>query len=655
MDVNFAHQEQERVPIRFRNHSLKLCLPNLVNHDCSNPFSILRRWVWKSARKVFPSGFCCRGLEYKGMVVNNSTFCSSPAFLEEVAMEIRVEDKEGKEEKCDMFGNAHKVFDEKRGDGESASSSSSDLLTSEATGSHDEESSSSTLMGWPLNQTVGEEGGGDKLHFDDRELEREASSVSEMEIMERFSKLLLGEDMSGCGNGVSTALAISNAITNLCATLFGQLWRLEPLAAERKGMWRREMEWLLCVSNHIVELIPVWQTFPDGSKLEIMTCRPRSDLYANLPALRKLDHMLLDILDSFVDSEFWYVDQGILAAEADGSSFRKLLERQEDKWWLPVPRVPSGGLSEASRRQLQHKRDCTNQILKAAMAINSVTLADMDVPDSYLEALPKNGRASLGEGIYRHISSDEFSPVCLLECLDMSSEHQAIEIANRVEAAMYAWRKGMGSKPTNNSLRSSAKSSWEMLKELVIDADKSELFAERAESVLYCLKQQFPNLPQTNLDMSKIQHNKDVGKAILESYSRVLESLAFNIVARIDDLLYVDDLAKHSDEIPRISQLGIVAHNTSNRIQFSVPFSSSPYTTTFTKPSFSPIPIISQTPHRGIGVNNESIDNVASMKGCGNFIEKLDLVAEIAEDEGSERSKFGKTQDFSKCGDSIMN
>lgn len=33
---------------------------------------------------------------------------------------------------------------------------------------------------------------------------------------ERFAKLLLGEDMSGCGNGVSTALAISNAITNLC-------------------------------------------------------------------------------------------------------------------------------------------------------------------------------------------------------------------------------------------------------------------------------------------------------------------------------------------------------------------------------------------------------------------------------------------------------
>nr|GMC88158.1 rop guanine nucleotide exchange factor 1 [Ipomoea batatas] len=38
----------------------------------------------------------------------------------------------------------------------------------------------------------------------------------EIELMkERFAKLLLGEDMSGGGKGVCTALAISNAITNL--------------------------------------------------------------------------------------------------------------------------------------------------------------------------------------------------------------------------------------------------------------------------------------------------------------------------------------------------------------------------------------------------------------------------------------------------------
>lgn len=48
-----------------------------------------------------------------------------------------------------------------------------------------------------------------------------------METMkERFSKLLLGEDMSGSGKGVCTALAISNAITNLCgyySPLFSKL------------------------------------------------------------------------------------------------------------------------------------------------------------------------------------------------------------------------------------------------------------------------------------------------------------------------------------------------------------------------------------------------------------------------------------------------
>ena len=34
-------------------------------------------------------------------------------------------------------------------------------------------------------------------------------------------------------------------------------------------MWQREMDWLLCVSDHIVELVPTWQTFPDGTRLEV--------------------------------------------------------------------------------------------------------------------------------------------------------------------------------------------------------------------------------------------------------------------------------------------------------------------------------------------------------------------------------------------------
>jgi len=52
-------------------------------------------------------------------------------------------------------------------------------------------------------------------------------------------------------------------------TVFGQLWRLEPVPCEKKEKWQREMDWLLCVGDHIVELMPSWQTYPDGSKQEV--------------------------------------------------------------------------------------------------------------------------------------------------------------------------------------------------------------------------------------------------------------------------------------------------------------------------------------------------------------------------------------------------
>ncbi|KAL6000682.1 Rho guanine nucleotide exchange factor 8 [Asimina triloba] len=67
---------------------------------------------------------------------------------------------------------------------------------------------------------------------------------------EKFAKLLLGEDMLGGGKGVSSALALSNAITNLAASVFGEQWRLEPMSAERKTRWRKEIDWLLSVTDH---------------------------------------------------------------------------------------------------------------------------------------------------------------------------------------------------------------------------------------------------------------------------------------------------------------------------------------------------------------------------------------------------------------------
>ncbi|KAL0428865.1 UNVERIFIED_CONTAM: Rop guanine nucleotide exchange factor 3 [Sesamum radiatum] len=379
--------------------------------------------------------------------------------------------------------------------------------------------------------------------------------------------------MSGSGKGVCTAVTISNAITNLYASVFGQHQRLEPLHPEKKLMWKREMNCLLSVCDYIVEFSPTLQTLKDGTTLEVMTSRPRSDIYINLPALRKLDAMLLDILDSFQVTEFWYAEQGSMSGNSTRSgSFRRIVvqpqpQRKEEKWWLPVPCVSPDGLSEKSKKHLQQKRDCAYQIHKAAMAINSAILAEMQIPESYMASLPKKN----------------FHLIIFLT-LNISSEHEALELADKVEASMYTWRRKM--------CMTHSKSSWDMVKDLMSDVDrtdKNHVLAERAETLLFCLKQRYPELSQTTLDTSKIQYNKassqsklqanrstytgfcrnesnvchmlkqrideltlyyclqDVGQAVLESYSRVLESLAFNIVAWIEDVLFVDKTTKNQE------------------------------------------------------------------------------------------------------------
>lgn len=131
----------------------------------------------------------------------------------------------------------------------------------------------------------------------------------------------------------------------------------------------------------------------------------------------------------------------------------------------------------------------------------------------------QNGRTCLGDFIYRYITSDQFSPESLLDCLDLSSEHVALEVANRVEAALYVWRRRALSKPSPNPNRSTTKSSWEIVKDFMVDGDKRELLADRAESILHSLKQRFPGLTQTTLDTSKIQCNKVSGLMHLFLYS----------------------------------------------------------------------------------------------------------------------------------------
>ncbi|KAL0432316.1 UNVERIFIED_CONTAM: Rop guanine nucleotide exchange factor 1 [Sesamum latifolium] len=424
----------------------------------------------------------------------------------------------------------------------------------------------------------------------------EPPEMTEAELMkERFAKLLLGEDMSGGGKGVSTALAISNAITNLAASVFGELWKLEPLAPEKRSMWQREMEWLLCVSDSIVELVPSVQEFPGGGSFEIMVTQQRSDLYVNLPALKKLDGMLISILDGFHDTEFYYVDRGIVVADGEhieayprSPSSRRPSITLEEKWWLPFPKVPANGLSEETRKRLQQCKECTHQIFKAAVAINSSVLSEMEVPQVYLESLPKSEKACLGDILYRYITADQFSPDCLLDYLDLSSEYSTLEIANRIEAAIHFWRMKYQKKKLNHAKTGSFWGST--VKGLVGDVEKSKLFAHRADTLLKNLKSHFPALPQTALDTSKIQYNK------------VMESLAFNLMARIDDLLYVDDATKRrlmAESISILNRRGSMGsndlHNQNSPSSFS---NQSSYSSSLTGSPFRYSVPVTQRPQR---------------------------------------------------------
>ncbi|XP_073128934.1 rop guanine nucleotide exchange factor 12 [Henckelia pumila] len=351
---------------------------------------------------------------------------------------------------------------------------------------------------------------------------------SDLELMkEKFTKLLLGEDMSGGGKGVSSALALSNAITNLAASAFGEQKRLEPMAAETKARWRKEIDWLLSVTDHIVEFVPSNQKSKDGTNMEIMVTNQRTDLHMNIPALRKLDAMLLDCLENFKDqNEFYYTSKN------DDDSDKA---RQDDKWWIPTPKVPPNGLSEVTRKWLQFQKDSVNQVLKAAMAINAQVLSEMEIPENYIESLPKNGRASLGDSIYKSITDEHFDPNFLLSTLDLSSEHKILDLKNKIEASVVIWKRKMNSKDI--------KSSWGS----AVSMEKRELFEDRAETILLILKHRFPGIPQSGLDISKIQYNIDVGQAILESYSRIIESLAFTVLSRIEDVMHADSLARNPD------------------------------------------------------------------------------------------------------------
>jgi hypothetical protein len=107
-----------------------------------------------------------------------------------------------------------------------------------------------------------------------------------------------------------------------------------------------------------------------------------------------------------------------------------------------------------------------------------------------------------------------FDPGQFLSTMDMSTEHKVLDLKNRIEASIVIWKRKMNK---------DGKSSWSS----AISMEKRELFEERAETILLMIKQQFPGLPQSSLDISKIQYNKVITTNIITNCLCYISSNVF--------------------------------------------------------------------------------------------------------------------------------
>uniref|UniRef100_A0A804QXU3 PRONE domain-containing protein n=1 Tax=Zea mays TaxID=4577 RepID=A0A804QXU3_MAIZE len=149
---------------------------------------------------------------------------------------------------------------------------------------------------------------------------------------EKFAKLLLGEDMSGSGKeGALRARPLQrrHQPRSLCIRRATEAGAHGP--GQKGEVEERSVGWILSIADHIVEFVAKKQVMDNDTEMEVliglhllhlraavtlssarhtqlMGTQQRRDLQANIPALRKLDTMLLDYLDNFKErNEFWYV------------------------------------------------------------------------------------------------------------------------------------------------------------------------------------------------------------------------------------------------------------------------------------------------------------------------------------------------------------
>ena len=117
-------------------------------------------------------------------------------------------------------------------------------------------------------------------------------------------------------------------------------------------------------------------------------------------------------------------------------------------------------------------------------------------------------------------------------------------------------------------------------------------------------------------------------------------------MARIDDLVYVDDLTKNSDQFMSTPKAGVIAHK-SIGIPYPVPLSSTQYQTGFATPGFSGALLVSPRskllPCR-FGVKKALTDFLAidtRGKKCSHKVERSNSSSSIIREASTSQTEIG--------------
>lgn len=151
----------------------------------------------------------------------------------------------------------------------------------------------------------------------------------------------------------------------------------------------------------------------------------------------------------------------------------------------------------------------------------------------------QSGKTSLGEDLYRNITAESPSAEEMLHSLNLKSEHRALEVINKLEAAAFAWKERMSEQ---NSYKSPVRTSWSFMKDSISEMDKLEFLLNQAESLVQKIKTRFPNLPQTFLDVTKVQYGKVsiISGECLSSFWVVIiwKYVCFHFSFHINDVIF---------------------------------------------------------------------------------------------------------------------